>query len=99
MTARRDGCFGAGILAIETCLEVVALEIVRETGVDAKEIGRVKSELRAAIAVLRAAEKAVISPPDYSCENEYLFHAEKKNVKLARAILNARRVHEKGKKK
>jgi hypothetical protein len=83
MTARRDGCFEEAIALLKSA---------RVSGYDEKK-------LRAAIAVLRAAEKAVIHSPDEYCENEYLYHDEKGNVRLARAILNARRVHDRGKEK
>jgi hypothetical protein len=56
-------------------------QLLIDGGMTKQEMKQVQAELRAAIRVLRAAEDA-----EMICAN-----------KLARAILNARRVHEKGK--
>jgi hypothetical protein len=88
MTARRDGCLEEAINTLQASIEN------DEYGNTSQAI----AELRAAIAVLRAAGKAQVGQmflddPDSLCILDY-----EDDAAIARAILNARRVHEKGKK-
>jgi hypothetical protein len=88
MTARRDGCFGWLIADLN-------LDILFTDKNDADEVEKIK-EIKAAIAVLRAAGKAKVDPDFYI--RGAGFADSESEIAVARAILKARRVHEKGKK-
>jgi hypothetical protein len=90
LTPQKRGVFETAILFLRNMADGVDATDTNE-GMDENTV--YSAELRAAIVVLRAAEKAKINEAVIG-GSEMLAYTS--NGKLTRAILNARRVHEKG---
>jgi hypothetical protein len=97
MTARRDGVFGEAISAIKSQVDMWESGVANDDAwiLDGKIARQVIREMRQVMAVLRAAEKAKVDPEFYI--RGAGFADSESEIAVARAILNARRVHDRGK--